>query len=155
MELNLKRWSTLPIFLAGRVNTMKMTVLPQFLCAFQMLPLFLLISFETESCSSSSPLPSLCTYFSKKSNYFSSNPVTKHSLRIWRQFRKRLNLTHTSGFLPLIHNDIFPAAQSDSASRSWYDSGIVFFKDLFVGNTFISFEFLRKDFTLPQVHFFR
>lgn len=31
----------------------------------------------------------------------------------------------------------------------------MFFKDLFVGNTFISFEALHKDFALPQVHFFR
>lgn len=101
---------------------------------------------ETESCSSSSPLLSLCTFFSKKSNYSSSNPVTKHSQNM-APIQERL--------MPLIHNDIFPAAQSDSAFCSWYDSGIVFFKDLFVGNTFISFESLRKDFTLPQVHFFR
>ena len=45
MKLNLKRWSTLPISLAGRVNTVKMTVLPQFLYTFQMIPLFLPISF--------------------------------------------------------------------------------------------------------------
>lgn len=57
--------------------------------------------------------------------------------------------------MPLIHNDIFPAAQFNSAFRPWYDSGIVSFKDSFVGNIFISFELLLKDFTLPQVHFFR
>ena len=43
MKLNLKRWSTISI--AGRVNTVKMTILPQFLYAFQMLPLFLPFSF--------------------------------------------------------------------------------------------------------------
>ena len=224
MKLNLKRLSTLPISLAGRVNTAKMTILPQFLYAFQMLPLFLpfslfkdlhshissfiwnkfvprarrailempksagglalpnfilyywaanlsklpywitsfrtgqgptWVAMETEICPSFSPLPSLCTSFSKKSNYASSNSVTKHSLRIRHQFKKCFNLTQTSGFMPLTHNDIFPAAQFDPAFRSWYDNGIVFYKDLFVGGTFISFETLRKDFTLPQVHFFR
>ena len=110
---------------------------------------------ETEICPSFSPLPSLCTSFSKKSNYSSSNPVTKHFLRIWRQFRKRFNLTHTCGFIPLTHNDIFPVAQFDSAFHSSYDNSIVFFKDLFVGSTFTSFKTLRKDFALPQAHFFR
>lgn len=67
------------------------------------------------------------------------------------------SLTHTSGFLHLIHNDMLPAAQLDSAFRSRYDRGIVFFRDLFIylGNTFISFETLHKNFTLPQVYFLR
>lgn len=224
MKLDLKRWSTLPISLAGRVNTVKMTVLPKFLYAFQMLPLFLPFTFfkelnshistfiwnnsvprarrailempklagglalpnfmvyywaanlsklphwitafrtgqnatwvtmEIESCPSSTPLSSLCSSFSKKSNYSPSNTVTKHTLKIWRQFRKHYNLKHPSGFMPITHNNIFPAAKTDSAFLSWYDSGIVFFKDLFHRNTFISFETLRKNFSLPQVHFFR
>lgn len=88
------------------------------------------VTMETEICPSFLPLPSLFTSFPKKSNYSSSNPVTKHSLRIWRQFRKRFNLTHTSGFMPL--TDIFPAAQSDPAFRSWYDNGIVFFFTIYL-----------------------
>lgn len=35
------RWSALPITLAGRVNTVKMTVLPRFLYLFQMIPILL------------------------------------------------------------------------------------------------------------------
>ena len=35
------RWSALPVTLAGRVNTVKMTILPRFLYLFQMIPIIL------------------------------------------------------------------------------------------------------------------
>ena len=36
-----QRWSALPVTLAGRVNTVKMTILPRFLYLFQMIPIIL------------------------------------------------------------------------------------------------------------------
>lgn len=45
MKDDFKRWSALPLTLAGRINTVKMTVLPKFLHVFQCLPLFLTKSF--------------------------------------------------------------------------------------------------------------
>ena len=41
IKADLQRWSTLPLSLAGRVQTIKMNVLPRFLFLFQCLPLFL------------------------------------------------------------------------------------------------------------------
>lgn len=41
IKSDLSRWSLLPISLAGRVNTIKMVVLPKFMYLFQMVPLFL------------------------------------------------------------------------------------------------------------------
>uniref|UniRef100_A0A8C7XNT8 Reverse transcriptase domain-containing protein n=1 Tax=Oryzias sinensis TaxID=183150 RepID=A0A8C7XNT8_9TELE len=40
-EADLARWSALPVSLAGRINTIKMAVLPKFMYFFQMIPLFL------------------------------------------------------------------------------------------------------------------
>uniref|UniRef100_A0A3Q4GNV2 Reverse transcriptase domain-containing protein n=1 Tax=Neolamprologus brichardi TaxID=32507 RepID=A0A3Q4GNV2_NEOBR len=45
---DLARWSVLPISLAGRVNTIKMVVLPRFMYLFQMIPLFLPKTFFTQ-----------------------------------------------------------------------------------------------------------
>src|SRR4029434_7482442 len=45
MKDDFKRWSALPLTLTGRINVVKMTVLPKFLYVFQCLPLFLTKSF--------------------------------------------------------------------------------------------------------------
>ena len=47
-KLDLERWASLPVSLAGRVNSIKMTVLPRFLYIFQMIPLFLTKAFFRE-----------------------------------------------------------------------------------------------------------
>ena len=45
VKTDLQKWSKLPLSLAGRVQTIKMNVLPRFLFLFQCLPLFLTKSF--------------------------------------------------------------------------------------------------------------
>lgn len=45
---DLNRWSLLPISLAGRINTIKMSVLPRFIFLFQNVPLFIPKSFFKE-----------------------------------------------------------------------------------------------------------
>lgn len=45
---DLTRWSTLPISLAGRVNSVKMTIMPRFLFLFQTVPVFIPKSFFKE-----------------------------------------------------------------------------------------------------------
>ena len=40
-KTDLDRWSNLPLSLAGRINVVKMTVMPRFLYLFQMIPIFL------------------------------------------------------------------------------------------------------------------
>lgn len=82
------------------------------------------VAMESETCPSFSPLPNLCISFSKTSNFFSSNPVVKHSPRIWHQFRKHLNPSHTVQVALCLW-----FAQTDLTFSSWYDSDIVF-KDL-------------------------
>ena len=45
---DLTRWSTLPISLAGRINSVKMTIMPRFLFLFQTVPVFIPKSFFKE-----------------------------------------------------------------------------------------------------------
>lgn len=45
MKSDLKRWNALPLSLLGRINSIKMNMLPRFSFLFQCLPLFLFKSF--------------------------------------------------------------------------------------------------------------
>ena len=45
MKTDLERWNSLPLSLGGRINTIKMIVLPRFLYLFQGIPVFLTKSF--------------------------------------------------------------------------------------------------------------
>lgn len=53
-KLDMERWSTLPLSLAGRVNSVKMTIMPRFLFLFQAIPIFIPKSFfrELNKCTS-------------------------------------------------------------------------------------------------------
>ena len=48
VKSDLQRWNTLPLSLAGRVQTIKMNILPRYLYLFQCLPIFLPKSFFTK-----------------------------------------------------------------------------------------------------------
>lgn len=41
VKKDLKRWNILPLFLAGRINTIKMNILPKFLYLFQFVPVLI------------------------------------------------------------------------------------------------------------------
>ena len=45
---DLTRWSSLPLSLAGRINSIKMAIMPRFLFLFQMIPTFIPKAFFTE-----------------------------------------------------------------------------------------------------------
>ena len=47
-KADFKRWSTLPFSLAGRINLIKMSILPKFLYLFQHIPVFIRKSFFTK-----------------------------------------------------------------------------------------------------------
>lgn len=38
---DMERWSTLPLSLAGRINSVKLTIMPRFLFLFQAIPVFI------------------------------------------------------------------------------------------------------------------
>jgi len=42
---DMERWSTLPLSLAGRINSIEMTMMPRFLFLFQAVPVFIPKSF--------------------------------------------------------------------------------------------------------------
>ena len=47
LKQDLERWNLLPLSLGGRINTIKMNVMPRFLYLFQCIPIFLTKSFFT------------------------------------------------------------------------------------------------------------
>lgn len=95
---------------------------------------------------SSLPLPSLRSI---------RNPVVKHSLKIWAQFRKHFGFHSFSLLSPIASNFLFKPSCQDSAFQEWHRKGIVCFKDLFIDNSLASFEQLSRKFSLPKSNFFR
>lgn len=58
-------------------------------------------------------------------------------------------------FAPITFNPLFPSAQIDPAFKLWFSNGIIFLKDLFINNSFTSFDTLVWNYNIPQSHFFR
>ena len=86
---------------------------------------------------------------------YSLNPIVKHSFKIWSQFRRAFSLNEFSIYSPITKNNMFVPSVADSAFKCWVEKGIRIVKDLFVEDTFISFEQLRTHFNITQSHFFR
>lgn len=72
LKLDIERWDPLPLSLGGRINTVKMNVLPKFLYIFQCIPVFLTKSF-----------------FSKLNNHISTFIWNKKPPRIKRGILQR------------------------------------------------------------------
>lgn len=83
------------------------------------------------------------------------NPVVRHSLKIWIQFRRAFSLTKMSIDTPLVGNNMFAPSITDDAFKIWTEKGLKTVKDVYIGGTFASFEHLRTHFDIPNSHFFR
>ena len=223
-KADFQRWSLLPITLAGRVNTVKMTVLPRFLYLFQMIPILLTktwfkkldshitafiwanstprikrSSLEMPKTEGGMGLPNFLFYYwaanvSKLTYWLSRhetgrgphwtemelnseltlplvsvlscplpcgfnlqrmNPVAKHSIKIWFQFRRHFGFNDAGTHLPLVNNHLFPPSQNDAAFKLWHRFGLVYFDNLFIDDSFASFTMLQQDNNIPKTHFFR
>uniref|UniRef100_A0AAY4CMV8 Reverse transcriptase zinc-binding domain-containing protein n=1 Tax=Denticeps clupeoides TaxID=299321 RepID=A0AAY4CMV8_9TELE len=83
------------------------------------------------------------------------NPVVKHSLKIWLQFRKHFRINQLSLFSPLLNNHLFLPSQTDAAFQTWQNNGLIFIKDLFAEGTLLTFELLQKSYNIPKSNFYR
>lgn len=221
---DLSNWSPLFLSLIGRVNTIKMSVLPKYLYIFQCLPVFISGTFfkKLDSVISSylwnGKRPRLRkNYLQRPKNegglalpnfryyYWASNlqcisywthhhldnncptwvkleinlcgsislpalvgsplplpstasitsPVINQTLKIYSQFRKHFNLPDMCLSSPIAFNHLFLPSMQDTSFNIWHGRGLKSFSDLFINNTFASFEQLSKKFNIPGSHFFR
>lgn len=86
---------------------------------------------------------------------FTKNVCVKTTLRIWNQFRRHFGFQTTSLSAPVASNPAFAPSMVDSAFSIWSSLGIKRFRDLYIDNTFSTFEQLAVKFGLPRHHFFR
>ena len=84
-----------------------------------------------------------------------SNPVVKHSLLIWGQFRKSFGLQLFSLKSPIAANHLFAPSMADGAFKIWHRKGLKCFDDLYIDNCFLSFSQLTETFGIAKTHFFR
>lgn len=191
----LGHWNLLPLSLGGRINTVKMNVMPRFLFLFQCIPIFFTKSFfssinklitnfiwnkrthrikkeilQRHRQHGGLSLPNFQFYYwsvnTKNVLYWThlpqgdrgpkwlqlqhawcplvslhalacsklplleplssycSNPVVKHSLKIWNQFQSAFSLTDMLKHTPLIRNNMFKPSETDNAFEIWVSCGV-------------------------------
>lgn len=226
LKQDMERWSLLPLSLGGRINIIKMNVLPKFLYIFQCIPLHLSKSFfmavdnlvsgfiwnkknprirkrilqqhrkhgglslpnfqfyywaanirsmlfwkdspsgdttpewlrmENSSCVHTSLHSLLCSKLPLLNFIckFTSNPIVKHSFRILTQFRRSFSLRDLPTCAPITRNHQFMPSIIDSAFQEWADRGVATIENLFIDNTFASFDQLKLKFNIQNSHLFR
>lgn len=86
---------------------------------------------------------------------YTKNVIIKTTVKIWNQFRRCFGLQTYSILAPITASPSFPPSLIDRAFEVWSNKGIKTFKDLYIDNTFASFEQLSKKLSLSNQHFFR
>lgn len=71
------------------------------------------------------------------------------------QFRQSFSLNNFSIYTSIVRNHLFTPPIIDGAFDVWVKRGITTLRDLFIDNTFKSFDQLVLKFNLPRSHFFR
>lgn len=225
LKNDLERWNLLTLSLGGRINAIKMNVLPRFLYLFQCIPIFLTKSFflltdkllssfiwnkkipriqkttlqrhrkygglslpnfqyyywsaniramlywlnpsqdsspkwlqlENLSCGPASLHALLCSKLPLPEPIirYSVNPVIKHSLKIWAQFRRAFSLNNMLINAPISRNNMFKPSIIDGFFDIWTRNGLATLKDLYIDDNFASFEQLSLKYKIPNSHFFR
>ncbi|KAF3856803.1 hypothetical protein F7725_017526 [Dissostichus mawsoni] len=97
-------------------------------------------------------LGSPLSQFSSKSI---ANPVVRHTLKVWVQFRRSFGHKDFSLLSPVASNHFFVPSRHDSTFQGWHGKGISQFKDMFTNGNFMSFDQLSEKYNLPKTHFFR
>ena len=87
--------------------------------------------------------------------WWTNNPIISGCLKIWSQFRIHFKHKQALATAPILANINFAPSATDPSFQLWHRRGIKFVMDLFKGGHLISFEQLKKDFSIPQSHFFR
>ncbi len=95
----------------------------------------------------SSPLP-------LPPNKSSDNPVVRHTVRVWAQFRKHFGLYDLSLLSPVLSNHLFQPSLDDPMFQEWHRQGIKHLMDLYFNDIFASFEQLSEKYKLRKTHFF-
>lgn len=70
------------------------------------------------------------------------------------QFRRAFSLKDLPTCAPIIKNHQFLPSVIESAFNEWVNRGVTTIENLFVDNTFASFDQLILKFNIPNSHFF-
>ncbi|MBN3304573.1 PAQR2 protein, partial [Amia calva] len=134
-----------------RPEVMGGMVLPEQPQSQETTPVWLQI--EVNSCKFSSLLALLCVSLPTPISNYSQNPIVRHTLKIWTQFRTHFGLMSLSVLSPIDSNHLFPPSLVDQAFHVWHRNGITTIQDLYKDRILMSFEQLANKFNLPQSHF--
>lgn len=97
----------------------------------------------------------LCAPLPPLVNNIKGNMIVTQSLCIVNQFKRCLGSQSISIHSPIIRNHLFQPSLLDNGLKTWCDKGIRSIEDLYVNNTFASFEQLSRQFGLTNNHFLR
>lgn len=87
--------------------------------------------------------------------YPTNNPVIGNSLWIWSQFRVHFGNKKPLLLSSIVANPYFPPSLIDPAFKLWKSRGLLCVKDFFKDGHFISFDYVKVRFGLPNTPFCR